>query len=149
LFVGDGPGPHATSAQTPTVSDDRSLTVNEAAALKLPPFDRVWKDEDYDAAAIVLTRLGTADPQRLPRYQSPRSGELFARLTATDHFAAFNDKSVPIETRMPNALKQLQSIQQFTRVYSRRRIGRRSADGIRRAERHALARRPARHLCDE
>lgn len=114
------------SAQEPAVkpslaapaADDRSLTLEEAEGLKFPSLDRPWKGSDYKDVVQTLSRIGTADAARLPRPGSARSGELFAKLTTTAHFASFNDPAVDVKTRVPDALEQLQSLNRLGEVYS-------------------------------
>lgn len=115
--------PDAKPAATPTADakpaaeEDRSLTVAEAEAMKFPPLDRPWMGKDYLAAAEILSRLNTLDGARLPRSGSARSGELFAKLTTTGHFASFNDPAVEVKKRVPEALEQFQTLGQLAKIY--------------------------------
>jgi hypothetical protein len=59
--------------------EDKSLTTEEYYRLGMPPVERRWTKEDLQKAMAVLTKL-KATPEKLPRFQSPQSGEVFAKL---------------------------------------------------------------------
>jgi hypothetical protein len=69
-------------------------------------------------AARVLNNLAAKDASLLPRYQSDRSGELFARLVAVEqNLAASKNKSLPIEARFANYGDYLKSASQIAKLY--------------------------------
>lgn len=59
--------------------EDKSLTTEEYYRLGMPPVERRWTREDLQKAVAVLTKLKPT-PEKLPRFQSPQSGEVFAKL---------------------------------------------------------------------
>jgi hypothetical protein len=56
----------------------------------MPPVTRAWQAADFTRAAQILTIIASEDASRLPRYQSPRSGALFARLSARENVDAIH-----------------------------------------------------------
>lgn len=62
------------------IPPDRSLSMLEYRQLGLPSPGRPWSGPDLKTAQGVLGTLAQERGEQLPRYNSPRSGELFARL---------------------------------------------------------------------
>ncbi len=110
-------GPAQASA--PLTPPDRSLRPGEYIKLGLPPYDRPWSGKDTAEAADVLANLAATDAGQLPRYQSERSGEVFARLAAIDqNLAMSRDKSMPVLLRVQNAGLNLRAANHILKLYS-------------------------------
>lgn len=109
----------ADSEIDPPVDDphDESLTSDEYLRLGLPAHDRTWAGNDMAKATAVLSRLAEENHRSLPRFRSPRSGKYFARMISPDNLALAADQSLPLETRMPQAIAQLQAVTNFMRLY--------------------------------
>jgi hypothetical protein len=73
----------AGSDESLTIETDESLTVEQYLGLGVPPPDRAWQAEDYKKAGRVFSKLSR---EQLPRFESPRSGEIFARIVSLDNF---------------------------------------------------------------
>lgn len=82
-----GPAPAAApvSQPAPPAEQDRSLGLEQYVELGVPSPERTWSAQDYALAMKALSEIAQKDPAQLPRYQSERSGPLFARLTAYDN----------------------------------------------------------------
>lgn len=89
--------------------EDKSLSIAEYREAGLPAPDAPWTAHDMDKAVSALTAIAQKDPSQLPRYQSPRSGEVFARLAADENLTIYRDRSLAIEERLPDALTYLQA----------------------------------------
>ena len=88
------PPRHQADAPPP----DASLEVAQYVELGLPAIDHPWSVEEYSQAAGALQTVAKEGLQRLPRYQSPRSGDVFTRLVATDLIGTLtNERSAPLE----------------------------------------------------
>lgn len=95
------PAKVAPSAVPPIkLPDDVSLPAEEYLRLGLPAWDRQWSAEDMTRAADILAPGAPKLGPPLPRFESKRSGTVFARLTAPDNFAMLQDPSVPPKARM-------------------------------------------------
>src|SRR5580704_15216011 len=84
--------PAKAAADAPT---DQSLTTEQYVELGLPAPDRPWTGEEMTQAAEVLSRIAAGGAERLPRYRSERSGEVFARLTSADNLEVVTRDSLP------------------------------------------------------
>ena len=62
------------------VPPDDSLTPSQYSKLGVPDVNVPWSAKEYAAAAAVLVEL---DRTQLPRYASPKSGQLFKQLIAS------------------------------------------------------------------
>lgn len=83
----------------PTPADDRSLTTGEYADRGVPDVARPWGPAEYKKAHQALAALAKADPRRLPRFGSPRSGKVFDRIVAPENFDGIADKTATHEQR--------------------------------------------------
>jgi hypothetical protein len=113
------PGCSKTSAKpdsSESKSDD-SLTSEEYIRLGLPAQDREWSGDDMVTAERLFTSLAQEGYGRLPRYKSQRSGEVFARLTSGQNLEVFRTRSLPFESRLPQALKYIQATNQILKLY--------------------------------
>jgi len=114
---GQPQGPAVGLAPAPAVPADDSLTTAEYVGLGAPPPDRPWSGDDMATMETVLAKVVQQGPRRLPRFQSARSGAVFARMTSPGDLAAFTDRSVPLETRAPQALKYTKATQEIGKLY--------------------------------
>lgn len=65
-----------------TAQADESFSMESYRSLGVPPADKVWGNEEYRKAVDVLLQ----EPVRsLPRFESKRSGAMFARIIATEN----------------------------------------------------------------
>ena len=100
------------------VLPDRSLTPEEYIRVGLPAHDRPWSGADMARAERVLSALAAKDPSQLPRYQSERSGAVFARIVADDNLGFSRNRSLPLEARMPDAMEYFRSSNAVTKLYA-------------------------------
>jgi hypothetical protein len=63
-------------------ANDQSLTIERYMELGIPSPDRIWGAEEYAQTAFVLSSL---PKDELPRFNSARSGALFARMVSTEN----------------------------------------------------------------
>ena len=96
---------------------DLSLTMDEYVALGVPSATKLWNGDDYLKAVRVLKSLAATTPEKLPRYQSERSGELFSRMTSTKNLEQFRDRQVALQERFPQMLGYYDAINQILKVY--------------------------------
>jgi hypothetical protein len=105
---------HGPAAPLP----DRSLAAEDYIRLGLPAFDRPWSGPDMATAAQVLTDLVANDVSQLPRYESPRSGKVFARLIAAEeNLGVSRNKTLPLESRGANAGRYMLCANQVSKLY--------------------------------
>ena len=76
------------SAPSIAIPPDHSLDVAAYTSRGMPPATRIWQAADLTAAAQILTAISNQDVTQLPRYQSTRSGALFARISGRDNVDA-------------------------------------------------------------
>lgn len=88
---------------------DQSLTGDQYIALGIPASDRTWMGEDMKTAAEVLVSLAAEHPEQLPRFESSRSGAVFARIISADNLKLFREQQLPLESRFPDGLAYMQS----------------------------------------
>jgi hypothetical protein len=97
---------------------DRSLSVEEYTKLGMAPVDRPWSGNEMATAGIVIQgKLQFNHLEELPRYQSPRTGAIFARLTSVENLAYFKDKNQPLDPRFPQALNYSTGLLRILVVY--------------------------------
>lgn len=112
----------AAPANTPSAPakappPDLSLTSQEYVARGLPAPDHAWSSGEYDKAAAGLVALGQAEPTRLPRLGSKRSGVVFDRLLRLDALGVATDRSVPPGQRMGTVLGVQKAASQLLKLY--------------------------------
>ena len=105
-----------SSASSSFYPPDRSLTTVEYVRRGLPATDRAWAPTDYAVAVEVLRKLSAEDPSLLPRFGSPKSGEVFARLVSEDNLGVLATET-PIQGRLGIASDFLGSGKQLTLLY--------------------------------
>jgi hypothetical protein len=99
-----------------SISDD-SLTGDQHLVLGVPAIDRIWLADEMKRAAEVLDRLGADHPRQLPRFESAKSGNVFAKIISTDSFDVFRDKSAPFALRLAAAMAFMESHNIILRRY--------------------------------
>jgi hypothetical protein len=87
----------AASASAQLYPADNSLTTDEYVALGLPSIERKWSGVDYELAAALLDSIRRADITQLPRFESARSGPVFAWMTSPENFVPPGDSMVTRE----------------------------------------------------
>ena len=89
--TGDAPvglAPSGTAEAAAPAAVDSSLPVSVYRAAGVPELDREWSVEDYARGARALLQMGQSGRDGLPRKESQRSGEVFARLVAAANFSS-------------------------------------------------------------
>lgn len=97
----ESPPPCVVAARKP----DKSLTTEEYVALGMPDPDKTWSGEDGLRAVKLLAALAKDHPEQLPRYQSNKSGAMYARLTSPDNLAACRDPEMDLADRTQICVK--------------------------------------------
>lgn len=110
--LGGVPAPEA-----PAEKDDQTLTPDEYIGLGLPAYDRDWGGADMARAAKILRSFGERKYHQLPRYQSERSGEVFARLASPSNLDLFRNDSLPLGGRLADALNYFQAHNEIFKFY--------------------------------
>jgi hypothetical protein len=88
--TGDTPGglaPPGTTEAAARAANDTSLPASVYRAAGVPEVDREWSVEDYERGARVLLQMVQGGRDDLPRKESQRSGQVFARLVAAGNFS--------------------------------------------------------------
>ena len=67
--------------------DDFSLTISEYRELGLPEYNKIWTQDDYIDAFIVLNKLKLTNPSGLPKKNSKKSDVYFDRMTSEENFS--------------------------------------------------------------
>lgn len=80
--------------------EDRSLEAIDYVQSGLPAPDRSWSGSDMAKAADVFAEIASDDAGKLPRYDSDRSGEVFARMLDKTNLEHYGDPSLPVEQRL-------------------------------------------------
>ena len=96
---------------------DNSVALSDYFSAGMPAQDRAWTGSDMAAAAMLLQEFAKTDPCQLPRYGSPKSGELFARIVDSSNLEPFKDSSIPLGERLPNALELMDAGNQILKIY--------------------------------
>ena len=95
---------------------DNSLTTNEYIRLGLPAPDRHWLGTEFGGIASTIEQLAEEDATKLPRFQSVKSGDVFARLVSHENFEFYRDARYPLPQRLAEALAHMEGL---NRVLSR------------------------------
>ena len=116
---GKSSGPvRATHHSDPQLAVDHSLKAEDYIRLGLPAPDRVWSGADMIQANTALASFTQEKAAQLPRYKSPRSGEVFARLTSIESLPSFRDPDVPVQTRVRQARDYFYGFKEILEKYS-------------------------------
>jgi hypothetical protein len=112
-------GPQSTPVDPLPQSEPEDLSLDSAEYIRLgvPDPDREWSAADMKRAFEALSALAEKDPRQLPRYKSSRSGTCFARITDKRNLRSFRERSVPIKTRLPQAMTFAESSKQILKLY--------------------------------
>lgn len=110
-------GQKSNAPADPNAPRDESLTSEEYIRLGLAAPDREWSGNDIVEAEKVFASLAQKGYRQLPRYQSKRSGEIFARLTSPQNLDLFRNRSLPLDARLPQSLSYLQASNQIFKLY--------------------------------
>jgi hypothetical protein len=97
--------------------EDTSLRSASYLERGFPAYDRNWSGKDMETAARAIQKLAETSPNELPRFQSARSGEVFARMVSPDNLLLYQNKSLPLESRFPDYLLYNQSLSQILKTY--------------------------------
>ena len=95
---------------------DESLTSEDYLRLGMPSDDRNWSSIDMVQAQKILASLPGGHAS-LPRYQSERSGAMFARLTSSQNLELFRNRSLPPEGRISLALNFGRASNEIFKLY--------------------------------
>ena len=114
-----GAPPPAKQADRPVPSPipDESLPADEYVKLGMPAYDRTWTSEDFVRVEKVLKAIAEKNDKELPRYKSPRSGEVFARLTSAANFDPYRDRTLAFKLRFGPALQQYETNVKILKIY--------------------------------
>jgi len=93
------------------------MTLDQYVEAGVPEADRGWSGSDMGRAAEALLLLARGDAHRLPRYESPSSGALFARLMADENLDFFRNPSIPLDQRMPEGMAYMHSLNTIMKLY--------------------------------
>jgi len=104
--------------QKPQVAPDHSLAVATYIQKGLPANDRGWSADDYLQAAKVLKAIAGVDATQLPRYGSPISGAVFARIVSRENFKLFGNDLLSHQQHFIASSGLLQGLGQILIVYA-------------------------------
>lgn len=97
---------------------DPSLSIEDYVLNGVPPPDQAWSADDFGEATAALGAIARVDPAQLPRARSPRSGTLFARMTARQNLEPLEDESRPLDGRAAECTILVREIEQLVRLYT-------------------------------
>lgn len=96
---------------------DKSYDFLEYRIAGVPDEEVVWSGEEMVEAVRGLYSLNLTNTERLPRYESEMSGEVFSRLTASENLKMYQDQSLSLDQRLSDALKHLKSVNEIMELY--------------------------------
>ena len=110
---------HADAPATSLKSNpvDNSLTTGEYMEQGMPSPDRSWSNSDMATVSRLITEISKRDSGQLPRFGSPKSGTVFARMTNKENLELFRNPTVPLEARLPLALQFMQAANGVNAAY--------------------------------
>lgn len=97
--------------------EDRSLEASAYVLNGLPDPGVLWHTRDLMTASGVLSDVGLADPAQLPRFESARSGAIFARLIDPQNYAVLDAPGLGAEERMAHATGILSAFRTLAYIY--------------------------------
>ena len=106
-------------AQAPPPAPDRSLSPQAYVQKGMPASDRPWFTKEYGQAVSVLKSLATSDTTQLPRFGSPVSGAVFARIVSRDSLKLAESEIVPVESRLLATAEIFWRLNQIFVVYAK------------------------------
>lgn len=101
----------------PKQTEDQSLTLKEYIQLGMPAYDREWSANDMVTAAKTLSDIAEQGFEKLPRYQSKKSGEFFARITSPENLNMYKNRTLPLDTRLGQSLNFIGGGGETLKVY--------------------------------
>lgn len=108
------PTVESTASQIP----DQSMTVGEYLKLGMPSIEKRWSSSEVARATKVLSDVAARDAAQLPRYDSPQSGRVFARMTSEQNLEQLRNKLFPVPVRIGFALQFLHSATTLSKLYA-------------------------------
>jgi hypothetical protein len=96
---------------------DKLLSVQQYSELGVPACDREWSGYDMARAQQALARLARRERQSLPRFESERSGAVFARMTARDNLNLYKNRSLPLDARISQLLMHFRATNGIIGLY--------------------------------
>lgn len=79
--------------------NDKSYSIEEYRKIGMPEPDQTWSLNDYISAIKILDNLRTFLPDALPKKDSRKSGEYFARLTDPENLSFIFNEEIPLYER--------------------------------------------------
>lgn len=107
----------ATSGETIGGAEDTSLANDAYVEKGVPAFDRIWTGGDLAKAVNKLAELDAGEACVLPRYQSQRSGALFARLCEIKDSDNLTDKNLALNLRVPDGVQRMLASSKLLGLY--------------------------------
>jgi hypothetical protein len=113
------PGANANAATTKTIggADDTSLTNDAYVEKGIPAYDRAWTGADLTRAVDKLAELDSGEACTLPRYESPNSGKLFARLCEVKDSDNLTNKDLALNLRVPDGIQRMLASSKLLNLY--------------------------------
>lgn len=96
---------------------DPSLRLEEYVRDGMPSPDHVWSSGEMAKAASVLAAITAESAICLPRFESTRSGAIFARIVSPENLSPILDEKIPLASRRANALKYYLASSRFYDIY--------------------------------
>lgn len=78
---------------------DYSFSPEEYREMGMPDHTRMWDYNNYQEACIVLNNIKSIKPRSLPRKNSRKSGEIFARIVNTDNLSFLQSDSMSLNQK--------------------------------------------------
>jgi hypothetical protein len=111
------PSALAPTASSKPTAPDQSLTTEEYLRLGMAAPDRDWRGSEFKSAADVLEGIARTNARQLPRYGSPQSGDVFARMIVLDNLAFYGNRSIPVALRMPDIGMAMDGTNRIFKIY--------------------------------
>jgi hypothetical protein len=105
-------------AESVPVTPDHSFAAPAYLQRGIPPTDRNWTPKDYEQAEAALKKLGAEDSTTLPRYQSPASGAVFARIVSRENLRALRVGGQDLGQRMDATGNLIEKVSRVLLVYA-------------------------------
>jgi hypothetical protein len=98
--------------------EDGSLPNDRYVELGFPAYDRRWDGPDMAEAAARLRALAAQHPEQLPRFENPKSGQMFARLVDPENLKFVQSSEFTFDVRLPLLLGYLKSLIAIDHTYA-------------------------------
>ena len=96
---------------------DHSLTTAVYVSKGVPSPADPWTAADYQKAVAALQPLADGDMNSLPRWKSPASGEMFARISAKENLTVLGTEAASVQERLAPESKIAIGLQPLMQVY--------------------------------